>query len=119
MMFRRILFVGAAMLFAVAMTRPVYAGATQVQGNLITPPVTLDAGSDKLPAPTGDGFNDTVSVPADSSCPLPGIGACAADPNITCGISPGMVADPSSGECPLSGGACGGPPSLRPAASRP
>ncbi len=108
-MTRRIAYLCLAVLLAFALSSPVYAGATKVQGNLVTPPVTLDAGSDKLPAPAGDGFNDTVSVPADSSCPLPGIGACAADPNTTCGIAPGMGADPFSGECPPSGGACGGP----------
>ncbi len=77
--------------------------------DFVAPPGEWDAGADLTPAPSGDGVNDALNIPISSGCPLPGIGACAADPNITCNIAPGSGADPFSGDCPPSGGACGPP----------
>ncbi len=79
----------AAVLFAVVAARPALAG-TRMQGRFVSAPTRLDGGADKLPAPAGDGHNDTVNMPADSSCPLPGIGSCTADPNIACSLEAGF-----------------------------
>ena len=72
MMFRRILLVSVAALFAVAITSPVFAGATKVQGNLVHSPTVLDAGSDLTPPLATDGINDAPAIPGATGCPLPG-----------------------------------------------
>ena len=111
-MMRELITVPLAALLAFALTSPVYAGATKVQGNFVAPPTTLDAGSNLAPvdpntALVADDINDAPAVPGATGCPLPGVGACAADPNITCSLAPGSAANPFDTTCPHSGGACG------------
>jgi hypothetical protein len=85
------------------------AGSTKIQGNIVPPPRILDGGKDQAPPGAPDGVNDAIAVPFGNACTNPGIGACAADPNVTCSLAPGSGSDPASGACPPFVGCSGCP----------
>ena len=67
---------------------------------LVTPPITIDGGADRLPLGAPDGVNDTATTPWASGCPLPGVGRCAGDPRVNCVLQPGRGVDSQSADCP-------------------
>ena len=109
-MSHRSIVMGVAIFVVCIISCSSHASSTTIQSNIVSPPMTLDGGADRLPYPSGDGINDSVGTPSSSSCPFPGIGFCAADPTIVCSMLPHAGIDLSSYECPLSSGFCSGPP---------
>lgn len=72
---------------------------------LVKPNITYDAGAD-LQAPVG--INDSINIPSATGCQKPGIGACAANPTITCSLTPGSGLDPACAPGPTCSAAGGG-----------
>jgi hypothetical protein len=107
----KLILAAALTAFALAATSAL-AGSTKIQGNIVPPPRILDGGVDLDPPGAPDGVNDSIAVPFANDCTNPGIGACAADPNITCSLAPGSGSDvtgtahevevPPGGICPGS-----------------